>query len=156
LKTIIVYYSRTGRTARIARQWAHELDTSRFEIVPASYHGSTKEYLDYLVCTLTRKPMELDMYNMNFSKYDRVVLLVPVIWGMMSAPIRAFVQQEAGNIREVEYVIVHKGPCLHRLPKMVEWLDRHLGVKHVACSSIKQTFNKEFRIRSIDGESLLH
>ncbi len=154
MKSLIVYYSRKGRTAQIARKWAHRTGSSRLEIIPMAYRGTMGEYFKYLLCTLTRKEMELDLYNVDFSKYDRIVLMVPVICGMMSAPMRSFVRQEAGNLKEVEYVIVHKGFKAHQ-PKMVRWLDKTLGVKHVACSTIHQSFNKEFKSRQIDGQSIL-
>ncbi len=154
MKSLIVYYSRKGRTAKIARKWAHKTGSSRLEIIPMAYRGTMREYMQYLLCTLTRREMELDLYNVDFGKYDRIVLMVPVICGMMSAPMRSFVRQEAGNLHNVEYVIVHKG-IRARQPKLVRWLDKTLGEKHLACSSIQQTFNKTFRSRRIDGQSIL-
>ena len=110
MKTLIVFYSRTGRTACTARRLAHEMEnTSRLEIVPMAYRGTAREYLHYLYCTLTRKEMEIDLYNVDFAKYDRIILMIPVICGMMSAPMRSFILQEEGNLKNVEYIIIHKG-----------------------------------------------
>lgn len=110
MKTLIVFYSRTGRTAATARKLAHEMEnTSRLEIVPMAYRGTAREYLHYLYCTLTRKEMEIDLYKVDFAKYDRIVLIIPVIFGMMSAPMRSFILQEEGNLKNVEYIIIHKG-----------------------------------------------
>ncbi len=155
MKYLIVYYSRKGRTAEIARKWAHRTGASRLEIIPMAYRGTFREYLEYLFCTLTRREMELDLYNINFEKYDRIVLMVPVICGMMSAPMRSFVRQEAGNLQRVEYVIVHKG-IKARQPGLVRWLDKTLKEKHLACSTIHRSFfNKEFKAKLIDGNSIL-
>lgn len=110
MKTLIVFYSRTGRTACTARRLAHEMEnTSRLEIVPMAYRGTAREYLHYLYCTLTRKEMEIDLYNVDFAKYDRIILMIPVIFGRMSAPMRSFILQEEGNLKNVEYIIIHKG-----------------------------------------------
>ena len=154
MKSIIVYYSRTGRTAKAARSWAHRIGASRLEIIPMAWRGTFTEVLNYTISTLTRRPMEIDLYKVDFEKYDRIVLMVPVICGMMSAPMRSFVRQEAGNLQNVEYVIVHKG-LRGKQPRMVKWLDKTLKVKHVACSSIHMKFNKGSRLRRIDGESVL-
>ncbi|MBQ8556842.1 MAG: hypothetical protein IJ438_13370 [Clostridia bacterium] len=154
MKSIIVYYSRKGRTQKIARTWAHKTGASRLEIVPMGYRGTLKEHMKYLLCTLFRREMELDLYNVDFTKYDRIVLMVPVICGMMSAPMRSFVRQEAGVLHNVEYVIVHKG-IFARQPKLVWWLDKTIGETHVACSTIHQRFNKEYNVRHIDGNSIL-
>lgn len=122
MKTLIVFYSRTGRTAATARRLAHEMEnTSRLEIVPMAYRGTAREYLHYLYCTLTRKEMEIDLYNVDFAKYDRIILMIPVICGMMSAPMRSFILQEEGNLKNVEYIIIHKG-LKARHPGLVRWL----------------------------------
>lgn len=127
MKTLIVFYSRTGRTAATARRLAHEMEnTSRLEIVPMAYRGTAREYLHYLYCTLTRRKMEIDLYKVDFAKYDRIVLMIPVIFGMMSAPMRSFILQEEGNLKNVEYIIIHKG-LKARHPGLVRWLDRQLG-----------------------------
>ena len=38
--------------------------------------------------------MEIDLYNVDFAKYDRIILMIPVIFGRMSAPMRSFILQE--------------------------------------------------------------
>ena len=155
MKTLIVFYSRTGRTAATARRLAHEMEnTSRLEIVPMAYRGTAREYLHYLYCTLTRRKMEIDLYKVDFAKYDRIVLMIPVIFGMMSAPMRSFILQEEGNLKNVEYIIIHKG-LKARHPGLVRGLARHIGQKHLACSSIWQQGKHELHITYVDGESVL-
>ena len=75
--------------------------------------------------------MEIDLYNVDFAKYDRIILMIPVIFGRMSAPMRSFILQEEGNLKNVEYIIIHKG-LKARHPGLVRWLDRHIGQKHLA------------------------
>lgn len=154
MKSIIVYFSRTGRTAKVARAWAHKLAASRLEIVPMAWRNTFKENLEYYAKTLTRQHMEIDLYKVDFEKYDRIVLMIPVIFGMMSAPMRTFIRQEAGNLHNVEYVIIYKGMLIRR-KSLVKWLDKTLGEKHVACSTIWEKFNKDYKTVKIDGESIL-
>lgn len=154
MKSIIVYYSRTGRTAQVARAWAHHIGASRLEIIPMAWRGTLREVLYYTFATLARKDMEIDLYKVDFEKYDRIVLMVPVICGMMSAPMRTFIRQEEGNLQDVEYVIVHKGIKM-RHKSLIAWLDKTLGVKHLAASSIWTGWGKEYKPARIDGESIL-
>ena len=154
MKSIIVYYSRTGRTAKVARSWAHRIGASRLEIIPMAWRGTVKEVVNYTVSTLLRRPMEIDLYKVDFDKYDRIVLMVPVICGMMSAPMRTFIRQEAGNLHNVEYVIIHKGVKM-RHKSLIAWLDKTLGEKHLAASSIWAVWGKDYRPARIDGESIL-
>lgn len=154
MKSIIVYYSRTGQTAQVARSWAHRIGSSRLEVIPMAWRGSFREVLHYIIATLTRKDMEIDLYKVDFEKYDRIVLMVPVICGMMSAPMRTFIRQEAGNLHNVEYVIIHKGVMI-RHKSLIDWLDRTLGEKHIAASSIWAGWGKHYKPARIDGESIL-
>ena len=45
--------------------------------------------------------------------------------------------------------------CAARHPGLVRWLDRHIGQKHLACSSIWQQGKRELHITYVDGESVL-
>ena len=154
MKSIIIYFSRTGRTAKVARSWAHRIGASRLEIIPMAWRGTLQEVIRYYLNTLTRKQMEIDLYKVDFEKYDRIVLMVPVFCGMMSAPMRYFILTEAGNLHNVEYVIIHKGLKL-RHKSLINWLDRKLAEKHVAASSIWVTFGKKYKPARIDGDSVL-
>ena len=154
MKSIIIYFSRTGRTAKVARSWAHRIGASRLEIIPMAWRGTPKEILRYYMITLTRKQMEIDLYKVDFDKYDRIVLMIPVICGMMSAPMRTFIRQEAGNLENVEYVIIHKGVKM-RHKSLIRWVDKARGVKHAAASSIWAGWGKEYKPARIDGESVL-
>ena len=154
MKSIIIYFSRTGRTAKVARSWAHRIGASRLEIIPMAWRGTPKEILRYYMNTLTRKQMEIDLYKVDVDKYDRIVLMIPVICGMMSAPMRTFIRQEAGNLENVEYVIIHKGVKM-RHKSLIRWVDKALGVKHAAASSIWAGWGKEYKPARIDGESVL-
>lgn len=154
MKSIIVYYSRTGRTAKVARSWAHRIGASRLEIIPMAWRGTFREVLNYTISTLTRRDMEIDLYKVDFEKYDRIVLMVPVICGMMSAPMRTFIRQEAGNLHNAEYVIIHKGVKM-RHKSLIAWLDKTLGEKHLAASSIRAVWGKDYKPARIDGESIL-
>ncbi len=154
MKSIIIYYSRKGKTAQAARTWAHKIGSSRLEVIPMAWRGTPREVLQYVIATLTRKEMEIDLYKVDFEKYDRIVLMVPVICGMMSAPMRTFVKQEAGNLHNVEYVIVHKWIKM-RHKSLIAWLDKTLGEKHLAASSIWAGWGKHYRPARIDGESIL-
>ena len=154
MKSIIIYFSRTGQTAQVARSWSHRIHASRLEVIPMAWRGTPKEILRYYMNTLTRKQMEIDLYKVDFDKYDRIVLMIPVICGMMSAPMRTFIRQEAGNLENVEYVIIHKGVKM-RHKSLIRWVDKALGVKHAAASSIWAGWGKEYKPARIDGESVL-
>ncbi|MDD6049754.1 MAG: flavodoxin domain-containing protein [Clostridiales bacterium] len=154
MKSIIVYYSRKGRTSKVARTWAQRIGASRLKIIPMNWHNTTHDVVKYMIATLTRKVMEIDLYNVDFSKYDRIIIMVPVICGMMSAPMRSFIRQEAGNLHNVEYVIVHKGFKI-RHKALIGWLDKTLGERHVAASSIMVTWSKKYKPAVIDGDSIL-
>lgn len=154
MKSIIVYYSRTGRTSKVARAWAKRIDASRLKIIPLDWRGTPSDVLKYKIATLTRQTMPIDLYTVDFKKYDRIIIMVPVICGMMSAPMRTFIRQEAGELHNVEYVIIHKGIKM-RHKSLIGWLDRTLGEKHLAASSIWVSWGRKYKPAIIDGNSIL-
>ena len=62
--------------------------------------------------------------------------------------------QEAGNLQNVEYVIIHKGIKM-RHKSLIAWVDKALGVKHVAASSIWAGWGQKYKPARIDGDSIL-
>ena len=67
---------------------------------------------------------------------------------------RSFTLQEEGNLKNVDYTIIQRG-LNARQRGLVRGLDRHIGQKHLACSSIWQQGKRELHITYVDGESVL-
>ena len=97
-KTLVVYFSGTGRTEALAKNAANVLGADVFEIQPAEPY--TSEDLNYatLVARATReqndpsaRPKIANKIE-NFDQYDTIVLAYPIWWGQEPRIIDTFVE----------------------------------------------------------------
>lgn len=104
MKTLVVHYSRTGNTSRIAEVVASRLgaDTEHiFEVSDArrGLLGWARSSVDALLRnTPALRPLDHDP-----AEYDMVVVGTPVWWGAVCAPIRTFLLSQRPLPRHVAF-----------------------------------------------------
>ncbi len=87
---VIVYYSYSGNTRRIANKLKDRLGCDIFEITPLKPYTN-----DYNKLVEEAKGYALDnamplINEVNLDKYDEIVLLTPVWWYTYASPINTF------------------------------------------------------------------
>ena len=99
-KILVVYYSATGSTARVAKEIANNLNADVFEIVPEKIYTSddlnwsnnnsrvTKEHNDESLRDVKLKTTTVD----NFDSYDTILIGYPIWWGVAAWPVNNFVK----------------------------------------------------------------
>lgn len=99
-KILVVYYSATGNTKRIAEEIAYNLNADVFEIIPSKEY--TSEDLNYNDSN-SRVSLEHNNESLRnvelistdvprFDEYDIVLLGYPIWWGIAAWPIDSFVK----------------------------------------------------------------
>ena len=99
-KTLIVYYSATGNTERVAERLAESLNADTFEIVPSDPYTAddldwtddnsrvSREYADESL-----RDVELETTTVpNWDTYDTVLIGYPIWWGIAAWPVSSFVE----------------------------------------------------------------
>lgn len=98
-KTLVVYYSATGRTKAVAETIADTLDANLFEITPTEPYTSedlnwsdensrvTKEHGDEALRTMELTAATVE----NWDDYDTVFIGYPIWWGIAAWPVDAFI-----------------------------------------------------------------
>lgn len=98
-KVLVVYYSATGSTKRVAEQLAKNLNADLFEIEPAEPYTSvdldwtdndsrvSKEHNDESLRTVKLKRTNVA----NWDSYDTVLIGYPIWWGISAWPVDSFV-----------------------------------------------------------------
>lgn len=134
-RTLVTYFSRTGRTHRIALEIARMLnaDVERIEESRSragffGYWRSGREA--YLELPVRTEPSTHDP-----SGYDLVVLGTPVWAGRMSSPIRAYVNAHAGCFRRVAFFCTHGGTSAQ---KVFAALARTCGTEPLATLAVTE------------------
>ena len=107
MKTLVVYFSRKGYAKKLAEEAAARENADLLRLETSE---RTAGLLGFMWCGrfgMHRWEMPIKPYETDVSAYDRVIVVSPVWVFSVCAPVRAFLHQEKGRIRQVEYVLVH-------------------------------------------------
>ena len=92
---------------------------------------------------MEKSPMTIEDIRADLNKYFKVIIVSPIWVFDMAAPVRAFLMKAKGQIKEVNYVLLHhaKGHYL----KVADRMDMLLGLRHARLTNIISRTG-EFRI----------
>jgi len=110
MKTLIVYYTRTGNTRKIVDELQAGLAADMEEITEK---GSRRGPLGWLKSGrqgASKADVEIRPIESDPSRYELVVLASPVWAGNVSAPMRAFIKRYRENLPEKAIFLTHDSP----------------------------------------------
>ena len=85
MKTLVLYHSFTGKTRKVAENLAEK---KRADIIEIKEKGRRSKFGAYIFGSLAaraQRETELEPINSDFSKYDKIVIAMP-IWAGYPAP----------------------------------------------------------------------
>ena len=85
MKTLVLYYSYTGHTRKIAADLAEKESASIAEIKAEKRPGALKAYVSGSLAARRMKAWPIQPLGVDLSGYDRLFLLAPV-WASFPAP----------------------------------------------------------------------
>ena len=134
MKTICLYYSRTGRTRSIAGKIAMLLDADLYEYTDGKDRSGVKGYLASCVDSFRKLPyVEAVGGEPEWEKYDRVIVAMP-IWSESPCVIgKAFLCQYSQKFNG----------------------DLHLVVTHMAKNDYDKAIRKAYKFSSVEPISHL-
>jgi flavodoxin len=100
-KILVVYYSRTGHTRRIAQELAAHCSADVEEIRDPTNRGGVFGFLRCGLEAIRGKPAPIASVTADVARYDVVVLGTPVWAGHVSSPMRSFVQTHADKLKRI-------------------------------------------------------
>ncbi|EKD25874.1 MAG: hypothetical protein ACD_79C01462G0004 [uncultured bacterium] len=98
MKTIVVYYSRTGSNKYLAEKIAQSLNCDIEEIVP-----KMNLTLFVFISSLLKKRLRIKALKHNIAEYDRIILCGPVLMGTFISPLRGFICKYEKNIKQLYF-----------------------------------------------------
>lgn len=131
MKSAIVYYSRTGATASVARALAAALAADVFEIGCPRYRPGWLRYLLAGYDSLRGRLPPIDVAAPDLAQYDLVVLAAPIWTSYPALPLRAFLARSPRLPRRVALALTSGG---HSEPKNAVEMTRDLlksGIEEV-------------------------
>ncbi len=111
MKNLIVYYSYTGNTKKVAEEIAKKVNGTLCPLTLKEDY--TKDY-DALVNEMEssnneNNQPELKDLNVSLDEFDRVFVLTPVWWYTLSCPVNTFLHQNNLEGKEVILVSTNAG-----------------------------------------------
>jgi flavodoxin len=99
-KILVVFYSRTGTTRKIANALTVALQCDVEEIVLAE---DPRSFLGTAIAALRRRPARIAAASHDPSSYDLVVIGTPVWAWSVSSPVRTYMVENARRLPQVAF-----------------------------------------------------
>lgn len=151
-KTLVVYYSASGSTKKVAKEIAQNLNADIFEIEPVDTYTSddlnwtdsnsrvTREHNDESLRDIKLKNTKVS----NWDNYDTVLIGYPIWWGIAAWPVNNFVKDNDFTGKTVipfctsaSSGLGQSGELLEKMAKGGTWKEGHRFSSGASSSDIK-------------------
>lgn len=146
MKTLIVFYSNTGNTSKLARIIADKLEGETLEIKDQRNRNGLIGFLRAGFDAITSNVTIIENFNLELPEYDLVIIGTPIWAGRLTPAIRTFLIGNSEVLPEVAFFTTHAGGGSSKALLQLEEL---AGKEPLACLSIEKSKLKE---DSSDGE----
>jgi flavodoxin len=102
-RILVVYYSRSGTTRKLASSIAARLKADLEEICDYRNRSGPSGYLRSLVDAMTQSSVDIVPHGCDVASYDLVVVGTPVWAGSVSSPVRAYLAENRQQLRHVAF-----------------------------------------------------
>jgi len=102
-KTLIIYYSRTNITKKVAETLSQKLNADLEEIKSIKNYSGAIGYLIAGREATIKKAAKIEATTKNPADYDLVILGTPIWSFNISSPIRAFIEQNKDKIKKTAF-----------------------------------------------------
>jgi flavodoxin len=114
MKTLVVYYSRTGRTKRIAEEIAKKLSADIEEIIDIKQRFGPIGFIDGGRQAKKKELTEIKTCSKEPSQYDVVIIGTPIWYFTMATAIRTYLHQQKDLLPKVALFCTYGGIGVER------------------------------------------
>lgn len=132
---LVVYFSRMGYVRHVAYEIASRSGAQVYEIKAAEPTAGT---LGFWWCgrfAMHRWAMPIQPVKIDLEAYQHITICTPIWVFGLAGPVRAFCQQAAGKVQQVDYALVHH--TNGQYTPVAKEMDVLLGTVHTSCRSIR-------------------
>lgn len=134
MRILIVFYSRTGTTRKVAEDLERELDADVFELEDNKDRSGILGYLYSAYQALTKKLVEIEKPELDPYSYDLIVVGTPVWAGNMAPAVRTFLHEYAGHFKDLAFFATYNGSS----GSVFENMQKLTGMKPVSELGLKK------------------
>jgi flavodoxin len=107
VKTLVVYYSRTGTTKKVAEFISSKLNCDLEEIVDVKSRKGVVGWLRSGMEATTNKNASINESKYDLASYDLVIVGTPIWNGRISSPMRTYLNQNKDGLRRAGFFCTH-------------------------------------------------
>lgn len=112
MKTLIVYYSRTGTTKNVAQRLSQEIGAESEEIIDLKKRGGFFGWLGAGGDAMRKKLAKIEALDKDPADYDLVVVGTPIWAGLMAPAARTYLAENRGKIKKIAFLATMGGSNL--------------------------------------------
>ena len=120
MKTLVVYYSRTDITKKLAEIIKNRLDCDIEEIKSTVNYNGKMGFLRGGKDAASSKIIEIEPLKYDPSEYDLVYLGVPVWASKTATPLLSYIKQNEGKFNDVKFFVTAGGSGFDSTLKQME------------------------------------
>jgi len=121
-KILVVYYSRTGNTERVAKDLASRLGADSEKIIDTNKRTGFFGFMTSGKESVQKTPAHIRPMKSDFSAYDLVLIGTPVWAGDISSPVRAMLMEHKGSFKDIAVFATSGGDDPKNVLKTIEEL----------------------------------
>lgn len=133
MKTLIVYYSYTNNTEKVAKRIAELKKYDILKLEPlVDYSTDYQTVVDEEEAKMdSEEIVELKPINVDLNQYDRIILGTPVWWYTMAPVVRSFLSSNNLNGKKVIAFITNGGWIGHTVEDIKKYceVESHINLK---------------------------
>jgi menaquinone-dependent protoporphyrinogen IX oxidase len=119
---LVVHYSRTGNTERIARELAWRLGAQVESIVDPTERTGLLGYVHSAVDAIQEKVVAIAPINRRAADFSVTVIGTPVWCGKITPAVRAYIERTRDQLRDVALFVTSGNTPVERIAPAVETL----------------------------------
>lgn len=126
MKTLVVYYSMSGKTRKAATERATKEDADILEVKKQKPYSVITAFLFGARAAMAQKTVEIGALKCDFAAYDKIILAAPIWGGFPAPPINNVIAMLPAG-KEVEFIFTSGGggsaKCLDKVKALIEKQD---------------------------------
>jgi len=103
MKSLVVFFSRTGNTKKVGKEIASALKADIEEITEEKNRKGIIAWIKSGREGVTKQSAEINASKRSPKKYDIAIIGTPIWGGGMASPVRAYFQRHAGEFNKVAF-----------------------------------------------------
>lgn len=105
MKTLIVFFSQTGNTRKIAQAIKEELDGTLEEIQDTRNRNGMPGYLLSVIEAILKRQSKIQEVKHDPGAYDLVIIGTPVWAFNISSPVRSYIEQNKNTFKAAAFFV---------------------------------------------------